>query len=146
MVRSRLAFLSLASTALLAGCGGSAATPTTSAPIPPEQVEPLAASLVAVERYGPACDAIRSPLLTVLPRLVGLGKGTLLPVDVLLPLTTAQKDLAADAAEFPALSTEVSAVADDLGRIRVALATLKPADLGPLTAHLKKLAVDCGAG
>ena len=146
MMRSWLAFVSLASTALLAGCGGSSITPTTSAPVPPGQVEQLAASLTAVQNYGPSCEAIRSPLLTVLPGLIGLGKGTLLPVDVLLPLTGAQTDLTADAAELPALAAEVSAVADDLGRIRVALATLKPADLGPLTAHLKKLAVDCGAG
>lgn len=147
MILPGVAWLSLVSMVLLAGCGGSPATPVTAATpvtIPAAQVEQLAAALSATGKYGPSCTTTSGHLALVLPSLIGLGKGTLLAIDVLPLLTTAQKDLTADAAISEGLPTGLSAVADDLGRIRVALATLKPADTGPLTLHLKTLATDCG--
>lgn len=144
MILPGLVWLSLASTVLLAGCGGSAVTAGTPASIPSAQVEQLAAALAVTQKYGPSCMATSGHLALVLPSLIGLGKGTLLAIDVLPQLTTAQKDLTEDAARFDGLSPELSAVADDLGRIRVALATLKTANYGPLVTHLKTLAADCG--
>lgn len=119
--------LATAALALTAACGGSAAQ-------------------TAKDDNALGCDSARRHISDVQSTFADLGKGTITVTDAAKPIKDAQDNLTGDAGfSHASLQTEIGAVADDLGRVRVAMLAggSLNAETPPLVAAMKAVDSDC---